>query len=145
MNLGDGASFRGSHRVYWEDTDAGGVVYYANYLRFLERARSDWLRELGLNQEALRLTEGWVFVVAHVDARYLKPARLDDWLTVSARVQEVERASLVFAQQIHRGDELLLDARIRVACVDAQSFKPKRLPHNVLARFTELPPQPRLP
>ncbi|MBB5204184.1 acyl-CoA thioester hydrolase [Inhella inkyongensis] len=129
--------FRANYRAYYEDTDAGGVVYYANYLRFLERARSDWLRELGVNQETLRLSQGWVFVVAHVDARYLKPARLDDWLSVSARIAEQDRASLVFAQQIHRGADLLLDARIRVACVDAASFKPRRLPQEVLTRLTE--------
>lgn len=127
--------FRGTHRVYWEDTDAGGVVYYANYLRFLERARSDWLRELGLNQETLRHAEGWVFVVAHVDARYLRPARLDDQIEVRAGIDSLERASLVFAQQIWRGDELLLDAKVRVACVDAESFKPRRLPAAVTALF----------
>jgi acyl-CoA thioester hydrolase len=134
--------FRGTHRVYWEDTDAGGVVYYANYLRFLERARSDYLRQLGLNQETARLQQGWVFVVAHVDARYLKPARLDDLLEVSATVIEMERASLVFGQQVRRGEELLLEARIRVACVDAASFKPKRLPAPVLALLN---PPPSLP
>jgi len=126
-------------RVYWEDTDAGGVVYYANYLRFLERARSDWLRALGVHQEAERQRSGQVFVVHHVDASYLKPARLDDLLDVRVGVQEARSASLTFAQSIWRGNTELLRARIRVACVDAASFKPQRLDPALLQRLTAGP------
>jgi len=131
--------FRIRQRVYWEDTDAGGVVYYANYLRFLERARSDWLRQLGLNQEALRHQAGWIFVVSHVDARYLKPARLDDLIDISAGLHQLDRASLVFGQQIHRDGELLLDAKVRAACVDATSFRPLRLPPDLLDLLAPTP------
>ncbi len=129
------SGFRLTQRVYWEDTDAGGVVYYANYLRFLERARTDWLRSLGLQQERLRHEAGWVFVVAHVDARYLKPARLDDLLDISADILQLERASVLFGQQVRRGNELLLDAKVRAACVDAQSFKPRRLPPDLIEQL----------
>ncbi|WP_374435724.1 tol-pal system-associated acyl-CoA thioesterase [Inhella sp.] len=134
--------FRLTQRVYWEDTDAGGVVYYANYLRFLERARTDWLRSLGLQQERLRHEAGWVFVVAHVDARYLKPARLDDLLDISAEILQLERASVLFGQQVRRGDELLLDAKVRAACVDAQSFKPRRLPPDLTEQLQGLLSKP---
>lgn len=132
--------FRLTQRVYWEDTDAGGVVYYANYLRFLERARTDWLRSLGLHQEQLRHEAGWMFVVAHVDARYLKPARLDDLLEITAELHQLDRASVLFSQQVRRGSELLLDAKVRAACVDAQSFRPRRLPEQLIERLTEQPP-----
>jgi acyl-CoA thioester hydrolase len=122
-------------QVYWEDTDAGGVVYYANYLKFLERGRSEWLRSLGVHQEALRVT-GQLFVVSHVEASYLRPARLDDALTVSVGVAEARPASLVFAQSIWRGEEELLRARVRAACVDAAQFKPRRIDPDLIQRLT---------
>jgi acyl-CoA thioester hydrolase len=134
--VSDPVAFRLPVRVYWEDTDAGGVVYYANYLRFLERARSDWLRSLGVHQEDERQRTGVVFVVSHVDAHYLKPARLDDQLEVRVGLAEARSASLVFAQSIWRGETELLHARIRVACVNAAQFKPQRLDPNLLQRLT---------
>jgi acyl-CoA thioester hydrolase len=116
-------------RVYYEDTDAGGVVYYANYLRFLERARTEWLRRLGCGREALRARAGWIFVVRRVEADYLRPARLDDLLTVHVRVIEARGASLTLAQRICAEDgSELLRARVQIACVDAELFKPRRLP-----------------
>jgi acyl-CoA thioester hydrolase len=124
-------------RVYYEDTDAGGVVYYANYLRFLERARTEWLRQLGTARERLRAEVGWIFVVSHVEAHYLRPARLDDLLTVHCSVAEANRASVLFTQSVTRDAETLLRAKVRVACVDSQSFKPQRLPADLLARLTQ--------
>lgn len=122
-------------RVFYEDTDAGGVVYYANYLRYLERARTEWLRQLGLPREQLRATVGWVFVVTQVEANYRRPARLDDLLSVQAELLEVSRASLLFAQAVWRDDELLVDAKVRVACVNQSDFKPQRLPAELLQRL----------
>jgi acyl-CoA thioester hydrolase len=123
-------------RVFYEDTDAGGVVYYANYLRYLERARTEWLRQLGLPREQLRATVGWVFVVTEVEAKYHRPARLDDLLQVHAEVAEASRASLLFAQRVERDGEPLLTARVRVACVDQASFKPRRLPAELLSQLS---------
>lgn len=122
-------------RVFYEDTDAGGVVYYANYLRYLERARTEWLRSIGLPREQLRATVGWVFVVTHVEASYRRPARLDDLLTVHAEIIDASRASLLFAQRVERDGELLVDAKVRVACVDQSDFKPRRLPAELLQRL----------
>lgn len=137
--MSDPVAYRLPVRVYWEDTDAGGVVYYANYLRFLERARSDWLRALGVNQETERHRSGLVFVVHHVDAHYLKPARLDDLLEVRVGVADARSASLSFVQSIWRGDTELLRARVRVACVDAANFKPQRLDPALLQRLIAAP------
>jgi 4-hydroxybenzoyl-CoA thioesterase len=116
-------------RVYYEDTDAGGVVYYVNYLKFMERARSEWLRALGVVQSQLA-QENILFVVHSLDARYLAPARLDDALQVSAQVLELNRASLIFRQQVRRvaDDVLLCEGRVTVACVRADSFRPCAIP-----------------
>ena len=122
-------------RVYWEDTDAGGVVYHAQYLAFLERARSEWMRAQGYGQERLRLEHGLVFAVRAMTLDFLKPARLDDALLVSASLRECRRASAVFAQAIHRGDELLLTATVRVAALDAGGFRPQAIPQPL---FDEL-------
>jgi len=119
-------------RVYWEDTDAGGVVYYANYLKFMERARTEWLRALGVHQEALRAQEGVQFVVADMQVRYLAPAKLDDLLTVTVSVAEQGRASMLLEQRVWRGDTLLAQGVVRVGCVDAQTLAPKRMPVSVL-------------
>lgn len=126
--MSEPAEFRHRVRVYWEDTDAGGVVYYANYLKFFERARTEWLRSLGIAQEANRVATGTVFVVADATVSYRRPARLDDEIVVTARVSDLCRASLVFAQQAWRGDELLAEAEVRVGCVDAATFRPVRIP-----------------
>lgn len=123
--------FRFTLRVYWEDTDAGGVVFYANYLKYFERARTEWLRSLGLEQETMRRETGLIFIVTDTSVRYLRPARLDDQLEVSARLLEKRRASLQIAQQAWRGAELLTEGTIRLACVNAATFKPSPLPSNL--------------
>jgi len=118
-------------RVYWEDTDAGGVVYYANYLRFLERARSEWLRGRGVSQRALAQDPGIVFSVVGLELQYLRPARLDDLLAISCEPGPASGARLAFRQRIWRDGEhgeLLLEAAVRIACLDALRLKPRRLP-----------------
>jgi acyl-CoA thioester hydrolase len=125
------ASFAIPVRVYWEDTDAGGVVYHASYLRFMERARTDWLRSLGIDQAALLQDERRQFAVVEASIRYHRPARYDDMLLVSVRVEELRGASLVMQQEIRRegvGNELLLSATIRAACLDSDSLRPRPLP-----------------
>lgn len=122
-------------RVYWEDTDAGGVVYYANYLKFLERARTEWLRALGIGQGELAERDGVVFVVRHVAADFLRPARYDDLLQVRCRVEELGGASLTLEQTVTRGEEVLLTARVRLACVGAASFRPAKIPPHVMERL----------
>jgi acyl-CoA thioester hydrolase len=123
-------------RVYWEDTDAGGVVYYANYLKFLERARTEWLRALDIHQTELAGRDEVIFVVRRVEADYLRPARFDDALKVNCWLREVGRASLVMEQAVMRDDEVLLSARVKVACVGVQSFRPAKIPDTILERFT---------
>ena len=120
-------------RVYWEDTDAGGVVYHARYLAFLERARSEWMRALGRGQDAMRRGHhghepGLVFAVRAMQVDFRLPARLDDTLAVSVALRECRRASLVIAQEIRRDGELLLDATVRIASLDAAGFKPRAIP-----------------
>ncbi len=126
------ASFVWPLRVYWEDTDAGGVVFYANYLRFFERARTEWLRALGVSQQVLREQESTLFVVSDTQVQYLQPARLDDALTITVQLLERGRASLLIAQEALRGDTLLARGRIRIGCVDAGNFRPRRIPNPVL-------------
>jgi acyl-CoA thioester hydrolase len=123
-------------RVYWEDTDAGGVVYYANYLKFLERARTEWLSELGLEQDRLAREEGVVFVVRRVEVDYLKPARFNDRLVVASHLQSLNRASLVMSQKILREAEVLLQAVVKVACVAHPDFRPAKIPPIVTQAFT---------
>ena len=124
-------------RVYWEDTDAGGVVYYANYLKFLERARTEWLSSLGLEQDRLAEEQGVVFVVRRVEADYLRPARFNDRLTVACHLKAVNRASLTMVQQIQRGEELLLAAEVKVACVERVQFRPAKIPPIVTQAFNQ--------
>ena len=119
-------------RVYWEDTDAGGVVFYANYLKFFERARTEWLRALGFSQQRLREDTGAIFVVGSTEVRYLRPARLDDTLRVTVQLQQAGRASMLIDQQAWRGDELLAEGRIRIGCVDQGTFRPRRIPDFIL-------------
>ena len=122
-----------SIRVYWEDTDAGGVVYYANYLKFFERARTEWLRDLGIEQRTLQADSDCIFVVADVQLRYLVTARLDDLLTVTVHVAEQGRASLLLLQQVWRGNTLLAEGQIRIGCVRASTLRPCRIPEQVSA------------
>ena len=121
-------------RVYWEDTDAGGIVFYANYLKFFERARTEWLRSLGVEQSKLRETSGGIFVVGETSVRYHRPARLDDELLVTAGIEEAGRASLIIAQQafLRGSNTLLADGTIRIGWVEAQSLKPARIPPIIL-------------
>ncbi len=123
-------------RVYWEDTDAGGIVFYANYLKFFERARTEWLRTLGVGQRALRDSTGGMFVVSEAQLKYHRSARLDDELIVTAALQERGRASLTIAQQALRktagNPELLCEGLIRIGWVDAAAMKPARIPTSVL-------------
>lgn len=115
-------------RVYWEDTDAGGIVFYANYLKFFERARTEWLRSLGVHQSQLKASVGGMFVVGETTIRYLAPARLDDELLVTASVEAAGRASLIIAQQAWRGDALLAEGTIRIGWVDDRTLRPGRIP-----------------
>jgi acyl-CoA thioester hydrolase len=124
-------------RVYWEDTDGGGVVYYANYLRFLERARTEWLRARGFSQTELLKSTGVMFVVANLSIDYRRPAKLDDTLDISCDVQMEGNVCMEFAQRIRRADEVLVEASVRVACLDAQSFRPKRIPHGIVAAIRD--------
>jgi len=129
---GRAAAFVWPVRVYWEDTDAYGVVYYANYLKFLERARSEWLRSFGLEQPRLIAHHRGMFVVRRVEADYLLPARFNDILEIEASLAEQSRASLVMDQRVLRGEEVLLSARITLVWVGEKSFKPARIPAEVL-------------
>jgi len=126
------AAFTWPVRVYWEDTDAGGIVFYANYLKFFERARTEWLRSLGIDQGALREQTGGMFVVSAADIRYHRPARLDDVLSVSAELAASGRASLTIAQTATLGAQLLCEGKVHIAWVDAVTLRPARMPDAVL-------------
>ncbi|MGS5087736.1 tol-pal system-associated acyl-CoA thioesterase [Hydrogenophaga sp. A37] len=124
-------------RIYWEDTDAGGIVFYANYLKFFERARTEWLRHLGVGQQALREQVGGMFVVTSTQLRYHRPARLDDLLLVTARVTESGKASLTIEQSAllqHEGatPTVLCEGSIRIGWVDAATLRPQRIPASVI-------------
>lgn len=118
-------------RVYYEDTDAGGVVYHTNYIKYFERARTEWLRALGYSQLRLADEEGLLFSVVELDTAFHRPARLDDALVVRSVIELAGRASVLFRQEIRRGSgegELLASGKVKVACIDASGFRPRRLP-----------------
>jgi acyl-CoA thioester hydrolase len=123
-------------RIYWEDTDAGGIVFYANYLKFFERARTEWLRSLGISQQALRAATGGMFVVSDTQIRYLRPARLDDELTVTACLRDIGRASMTIDQtaliDTAQGLQQVCVGTIRIGWVDASTHKPARMPKTLL-------------
>ncbi|MFY9326736.1 MAG: tol-pal system-associated acyl-CoA thioesterase [Georgfuchsia sp.] len=125
-------------RIYYEDTDAGGVVYYANYLRFLERARTEVLRDLGFEQALLLQENRIAFAVRSLSADYLKPARLDDLIEVTSAVEELGRAQVLFRQQIVRQGDLLLKAQVRVACIDPLRGKAVAMPKEIHEKFRAL-------
>ena len=125
-------------RVYWEDTDAGGVVYHAQYLAFLERARTEWLRARGKGQELLRAEHDLLFAVRAMRIDFRQPARLDDALDVTVALRECRRASLVIAQTIRRGDAVLLDAEVRVAALTANGFRPRPIPQSLFDELNAL-------
>ena len=122
-------------RVYWEDTDAGGIVYHATYLAFLERARSEWLRAVGIDQLRLRAEERLQFAVVEMSIAWRRAARVDDLLTVTAELAGQRGASIKFAQAVLRGAEHLLAATVRVAALDADTLKPRRLPQGFNRKF----------
>jgi acyl-CoA thioester hydrolase len=124
-------------RVYYEDTDAGGVVFYANYLKFFERARTEMLRAMGYEQDELTTVEGIIFVVRSVQVDYLSPARFNEQLQVSAAVSLAKKASLTFEQVITRGDDVLCKGIIRIACLDAQTMRPKAIPETLFRAILE--------
>jgi acyl-CoA thioester hydrolase len=132
-------SFAFDIRVYWEDTDAGGIVFYANYLKYFERARTEWLRALGVGQHQLREQTGGMFVVSETQVKYHRPAVLDDALRVTAQLVEKGRASLLIGQEVWRdangSSTLLCEGSIRIGWVDANSLKPARIPATVLERL----------
>ena len=115
-------------RIYYEDTDAGGVVFYANYLKFFERARTEMLRAMGYEQDALMINPGIVFAVRSVQIEYLKSARFNELIEVSAEIIDAKRASLTFEQLITRGDDVLCTSITRIACLDANTMRPKEIP-----------------
>lgn len=129
------AWFRLPVRVYYEDTDAGGVVYYANYLKYMERARTEWLRAAGWGQTALASERGLLFAVRSIELDYRAPARLDDALEVEARIDVLGRARIDFAQRVLRDGEPLCTGRVRVACLDATTFRPRPLPDDMKEVF----------
>lgn len=134
MNETDSKGFEWPVRVYYEDTDAQGVVYYANYFRFMERARTEWLRTLGVDMVALMEKERRIFVVAEVNVRFTAPARLNDLLIVTARLVNLTRVSFDIEQNIYRANingELLTQGSVKAAYLDADSMRPKRLPPSL--------------
>lgn len=135
---GSGVCFDFPVRVYYEDTDAGGVVYFANYLRFMERARTEWLRRLGFDQSELRERQGILFVVRGVEATYHRPARLDDALTVQSRLTSLSRVALRFEQSIERDGETLVSGSSDVICVGAGSMRPSRMPEPLMRVLQEV-------
>ena len=136
--------FRYPVRIYWEDTDAGGIVFYANYLKFFERARTEWLRAAGVGQQQLRELTGGMFVVSDAQLRYHRPARLDDELIVTAQLQETGRTSLTIGQQALLKPEQMTDSRpvllcegtIRIGWVDAATMRPARMPGFLLEQLS---------
>jgi len=130
-------NYRFGIRVYYEDTDAAGIVYYANYFRFMERARTEWLRSLGYEQDDLRREHGLVFVVRHVEADYLDPARFNDQLWVTCELIEHGRSALTMAQNVYRqeDDRLLCRGQVRLVCIDIDRFRPKAIPQQILEKM----------
>ena len=127
-------------RVYYEDTDAGGVVYYANYLKFMERARTEWLRSLGFEQDRLRSREGLLFAVRRAEIDFLRPALFNDQLRVTVDLSGIGGASLTFAQAILRDSDnrVCCSGLVRVACVDDKTLRPKRIPHHLSAEIAHV-------
>ena len=127
--------FDWSVRVYYEDTDSGGVVYHANYLRFMERARTEWLRALGFEQDQLKAEENLLFAVHSMSLNYRRPARFNDALLIRSRLEKASGASMQFEQTIYRDEELLCDATVRIACLDVETFRPKPIPNSILTEM----------
>lgn len=122
-------------RVYYEDTDAGSVVFYANYLKYMERARTELLRAKGFEQDDMMANEGIIFAVRSLQIDYLKPARFNQLLQVSAEIKNIKKASLEFLQKITHDNNLLVTSEVRIACLDVITMKPKAIPQNLLEQF----------
>ncbi|MDX1443924.1 MAG: tol-pal system-associated acyl-CoA thioesterase [Gammaproteobacteria bacterium] len=124
-------------RVYYEDTDAGGVVFYANYLKFMERARTEWLRSMGVEQQQLIETEDALFAIVNVNINYRKPARLDDLLNVTVRIDDIGHSSIMFHQQVIRESDntVLVEGSVKAACLSASKFRPRAIPSFIKERF----------
>ena len=128
-------SYSHTYSVYWEDTDAGGVVYYANYLKFMERCRTEWLRQMGIDQSRLLAARQLQFVVVNVAVDFLRPAVLHDEILVTAELQRLGGATIHFKQTIMRGEEQLIDASTRVACIDSSTLKPRAIPKDLFVEW----------
>ena len=124
-------------RVYYEDTDAGGVVFYARYLAYMERARTEWLRAIGFSNSALAQEAGVVFAVRRVEVDYLGPARLDDQLDVTAAVTDTSRVSLTFRQEVRLGDQVLCSGIVKIVCLDNRRFRPTGIPQPLLDKLRD--------
>ncbi len=135
----DKTQFHWKVRVYWEDTDAGGIVFYANYLKFFERARTEWLRSLGVEQQQVKEATDGMFVVAETSIRYLRPARLDDELIVTASLKECGGATMTIKQQVLLKSAALCEGVIRIGWVDATSLQAKRIPLKIIERLKNKP------
>jgi acyl-CoA thioester hydrolase len=136
----EASHFQHTVRIYWEDTDAGGIVFYGNYLKFMERARTEWLAALGFGQESMRVSGVGMFVVADTRLRYLQPARLDEHLTVTVNLVERGRATMLFQQDVWRGGTLLTEGDIRIGWVQKSpdgALRPGRMPADILAVLPE--------
>lgn len=118
-------------RIYFEDTDSGGVVYHSNYLKFMERARTEWLRSVGIDQHHLKYHAHIMFVVHRIDIQYKLPARFNDDLVVKSELLEIGSSKIEFRQMIYRDEVLLIDANVDIACIDSEKFKPVRIPSTV--------------
>jgi acyl-CoA thioester hydrolase len=127
-----------SIRVYYEDTDAGGVVFYANYLKYMERARTEWLRQLGFEQDELSMRERVLFAVRSVKLDFIKPARFNDLLHTTVTVGKRGNASLTFLQQVQRDAVALCQGEIKVACLDVDSFMPRSIPEQIISQLNQL-------
>lgn len=130
-----GEAFVWPARVYYEDTDAGGVVFHARYVHFLERARTEWLRSLGFEQSHLSLREKVVFAVSKLALDFLRPAYLDDLLSVGVELADTGRASLMMRQTITRGEDAILTAEVKLVCVDSERFRPTSIPEPITRAF----------
>ena len=118
-------------RIYFEDTDSGGVVYHSNYLKFMERARTEWLRSVGIDQHQLKQHDHIMFVVHRIDIQYRLPARFNDDLIVKSELKDIGSSKIEFRQMIYRENEMLIDASVDIACIDSEKFKPVRIPSTV--------------
>ncbi len=124
-------------RVYYEDTDAGGVVYYANYLRFMERARTEWLRARGIELDRVAAQQGVLFAVRSIQVNYVKPARLNDSLAVSVSLENCGRASMSLYQEVRKADMSVCSGNVEIVCVDAENFNPRRIPPHIVTAVSE--------